>query len=116
MLVEGREDRAAPRRRGGVVVRERDLPQGQDDMASKVNERMNESNRKEITTTKSEVTESPEGNTVGITMKIKREERRNCHDGAKTSHESHDGFAEMVRRGDFCFLDAKVPYIIRPYV
>ena len=77
---------------------------------------MNESNRKEITTTKSEVTESPEGNTVGITMKIKREERRNCHDGAKTSHESHDGFAEMVRRGDFCFLDAKVPYIIRPYV
>ena len=62
MLVEEREDRAAPRRRGGVVVRERDLPQGQDDMASKVNERMNESNRKEITTTKSEVTESPEGN------------------------------------------------------
>ena len=42
MLVVEREDPAAPRRRGGVVVRERDLPLGQDDMASKVNERMGE--------------------------------------------------------------------------
>ena len=42
VLVEEREDPAAPRRRGGVVVRERDLPLGQDDMASKVNERMEE--------------------------------------------------------------------------
>ena len=40
MLVEEREDPAAPRRRGGVVVRERDLPLGQYDMASAVNARM----------------------------------------------------------------------------
>ena len=40
MLVEEREDPAAPRRRGGVVVRERDLPLGQYDMASAVNTRM----------------------------------------------------------------------------
>ena len=44
MLVVEREDPAAPRRRGGVVVRERDLPLGQDDMASKVNERMGKGN------------------------------------------------------------------------
>ena len=40
MLVEEREDPAAPRRRGGVVVRERDLPLGQYDLASAVNTRM----------------------------------------------------------------------------
>ena len=62
MLVEEREDLAVPRRRGGVVIRDRDLPHGQDVMASKVNERRGESNGKEITTTKSEVTESPKGN------------------------------------------------------
>ena len=45
MLVEEREDPAAPRRRGGVVVRERDLPLGHDDMASTVNKRMEKSNR-----------------------------------------------------------------------
>ena len=45
MLVEEREDPAAPRRRGGVVVRERDLPLGHDDMASAVNKRMEKSNR-----------------------------------------------------------------------
>ena len=42
VLVEGREDRAAPRRRGGGMVRERDRPEGHDDMASKVSERMSE--------------------------------------------------------------------------
>ena len=52
-------------------------------MASKVIQKVSESNREEMTTTKSQVTESPEGNTVGVTMKTKREERRNCHDGAK---------------------------------
>ena len=46
MLVEEREDPAAPRRRGGVVVRERDLPLGHDDMASTVNTRMEKGNRK----------------------------------------------------------------------
>ena len=44
VLVEEREDPAAPRRRGGVVVRERDLPLGQDDMASTANERMGKGN------------------------------------------------------------------------
>ena len=44
MLVEEREDPAAPRRRGGVVVRERDLPLGQYDMASTVNQRMGKGN------------------------------------------------------------------------
>ena len=44
MLVEEREDPAAPRRRGGVVVRERDLPLGQYDMASIVNKRMGNGN------------------------------------------------------------------------
>ena len=48
MLVEEREDPAAPRRRGGVVVRERDLPLGQHDMASTVDERMGKGNWEEF--------------------------------------------------------------------
>ena len=44
VLVEEREDPAAPRRRGGVVVRERDLPLGQYDMASTVNKQMGNGN------------------------------------------------------------------------
>ena len=44
VLVEEREDPAAPRRRGGVVVRERDLPLGQYDMASTVNKRVGNGN------------------------------------------------------------------------
>ena len=61
MLVEEREDPAAPRRRGGVVVRERDLPLGQYDMASKVNKRMGKGNGK-MSTTKFELTERPKEN------------------------------------------------------
>ena len=45
MLVEEREDPAAPRRRGGVVVRERDLRLSHTGMASAMNVRVEKSNR-----------------------------------------------------------------------
>ena len=69
MLVEEREDPAAPRRRGGVVVRERDLPLGQYDMASTVNTRM-EKGTGEKSATKFELTERPKENRESKLRKI----------------------------------------------
>ena len=45
MFVEEREEPAAPRRRGGVVVRERDLRLSHTGMASAMNVRIEKGNR-----------------------------------------------------------------------